>query len=668
MSTMWKQQLGFQDASPSQGIMCTLSNTPRSNLECWSTHLFLGGVGLGPLVPVKGTLNASASYQDILDNFMLPTLWEQFGDVPFLFQHDCTPVTKESSIKTWMSEFGVEELDWPAQSPDLNPIEHLWDELERRLRARPSRPTSVPDLTNALLEERSKMGDLDEDLAKLLVIKDDRIKEMERRLCEKEEEIQELKRKLHKYQSVLPSAQMIGPRTRRAQGISAEPQSFTELNELTGEAFRKIPKSDRQVLRVKVTSTGTAGPKVSQQNIAQSMTLPPPARLLPIVNPCAMCSPVLTYAWVCGSLTAFVARVTVSCELVDHQGNMGTLRDLQYALQEKIEELRQRDALIDELELELDQKDELIQKLQTELDKYRSVIRPATQQVQQKQTALQEHQRTKRQAISAEPTALDIQDLSQVTLPFYPKSPESKELIKEAILDNDFMKNLELSQIQEIVDCMYPVEYDKESCIIKEGDVGSLVYVMEDLDAFFHSLTFRKHRGHVFVLLCFFRLLYSGCFLALTLSSSRNNDRLLFVLKASYLTTSLCRHERKITTLYMILALFSTSSKFVVVILVVRNQEPIPGCRSNLAPGAPGHVNIFVSVGGIYEPIHLNMFPYNNNNNNNNNKYGKVEVTKEGMKLCTMGPGKVFGELAILYNCTRTATVQRLDNVIEDRF
>ncbi|KAK3566199.1 hypothetical protein QTP86_028908, partial [Hemibagrus guttatus] len=61
------------------------------------------------------------------------------------------------SIKTWMSEFGVEELDWPAQSPDLNPIEHLWDELERRLRARPSRPTSVPDLTNVLLEERSKI-------------------------------------------------------------------------------------------------------------------------------------------------------------------------------------------------------------------------------------------------------------------------------------------------------------------------------------------------------------------------------------------------------------------------------------------------------------------------------------------------------------------------------
>ena len=37
---------------------------------------------------------------------------------------------------------------------------------------------------------------------------------------------------------------------------------------------------------------------------------------------------------------------------------------------------------------------------------------------------------------------------------------------------------------------------------------------------------------------------------------------------------------------------------------------------------------------------------------------GLVEVTKEGRRLNHIGPGKVFGELAILYNCTRTATVK----------
>ena len=61
------------------------------------------GAGLGPLVPVKGTLNASA-YQEMLNNSMLPTL-----DGPFLFLHDCAPVHKARSVKTWMREFGVDE-------------------------------------------------------------------------------------------------------------------------------------------------------------------------------------------------------------------------------------------------------------------------------------------------------------------------------------------------------------------------------------------------------------------------------------------------------------------------------------------------------------------------------------------------------------------------------
>ena len=60
---------------------------------------------------------------------------------------------KARSIQKWFIEIGVEELDWPTQSPDLTPIEHLWDELECRLRVRFNCPISVPDLTNALVAD-----------------------------------------------------------------------------------------------------------------------------------------------------------------------------------------------------------------------------------------------------------------------------------------------------------------------------------------------------------------------------------------------------------------------------------------------------------------------------------------------------------------------------------
>ena len=53
----------------------------------------------------------------------------------------------------------------------------------------------------------------------------------------------------------------------------------------------------------------------------------------------------------------------------------------------------------------------------------------------------------------------------------------SKQLIKDAILDNDFLKNLGSTQVREIVDCMYAKQIKAGQFIIREGAAGQHLYV-----------------------------------------------------------------------------------------------------------------------------------------------------------------------------------------------
>ncbi len=55
---------------------------------------------------------------------MLPSADKFYGDADLIFQQDLAPAHTAKCTKSWFNDYGVTVRDWPANSPDLNPIEH----------------------------------------------------------------------------------------------------------------------------------------------------------------------------------------------------------------------------------------------------------------------------------------------------------------------------------------------------------------------------------------------------------------------------------------------------------------------------------------------------------------------------------------------------------------
>ncbi|GFU57051.1 transposable element Tcb2 transposase [Trichonephila clavipes] len=121
--------------------------------------LVWGGIMLGSRTHLHifdaGSVNGTRYCNEILLPYV--RLFRGAMGLQFLFMDDNAPCHRTVAAEQLLESADIERMDWLARYPDLNPIEHVWDFLGRRLAARTLPPVTIRELRLALQDEWAAM-------------------------------------------------------------------------------------------------------------------------------------------------------------------------------------------------------------------------------------------------------------------------------------------------------------------------------------------------------------------------------------------------------------------------------------------------------------------------------------------------------------------------------
>lgn len=167
---LWTDESKFQIFGSSRRIFVRRRVGERMVPQCVTSTVKHGGGSVmvwgcfagsrvGDLYRVRGTLNQNG-YHSILQRHAIPSGMRLIGQ-RFILQQDNDPKHKSKLCQTYLrkkeQDGKLENMEWPAQSPDLNPIELVWDELDRRVKAK--QPTSATHLWELLQQSWEELSE-----------------------------------------------------------------------------------------------------------------------------------------------------------------------------------------------------------------------------------------------------------------------------------------------------------------------------------------------------------------------------------------------------------------------------------------------------------------------------------------------------------------------------